>query len=146
MRLFSTRIALCLALSACCCACSGEGVNRKKTFPVKGRVLVDGQPAENLAVRCVDVKGLDKENPTTSSSFTDKDGNFQISTYQQGDGVPEGDYVLTFEWGEMNMFTMSYGGPDKLNERYNTAEKSPTKFTVKAGQPTDLGEIKLTTK
>jgi hypothetical protein len=39
-----------------------------------------------------------------------------------------------------------YSGPDKLNDRYSDPEKSEIKVTVMPGEPTDLGEIKLTTK
>jgi 5-hydroxyisourate hydrolase-like protein (transthyretin family) len=132
--------ALCLVFSSC-----GEEQFRKETFPVTGEVHVDGQPAADLAVRCIDVKGLDKEHPTTSSAFTDQTGKFEISTYETADGVPAGDYVLTFQWGQWNRMTMSYGG-DKLDGRYADAKKSEVRFTVQQGQPTDLGRIDLTTK
>jgi hypothetical protein len=128
-------------------SCGKEvGPPRKETYPVTGQVYVDGKPVENVAVTCVDVKGMDKEKPTLSETRTDKDGKFKISTYQSGDGVPVGDYVLTFYWGELNLLSMSYGGPDKLNERYKDPGASTHKFTVKKGAPTDLGKIELTTK
>jgi hypothetical protein len=120
--------------------------NRLKTFPVKGVVLVDGKPVEFLAVTCHNEKGLDPKNPTMSQALTDKDGKFQIGTYASGDGVPEGDYVLTYMWGDWQPFSMTYGGPDKLHDRYNSLKKSPTKFKVEKGKPIDLGKIELTTK
>jgi len=128
-----------------CIGCSEKPGNRKETFPVKGKVLVDGEPAPQLAIRCFNVAGIDKQNPTSSSCYTVQDGSFQLNTYEQGDGVPEGDYALTFQWGEFNLFSKSYDG-DKLNGRYSEADKSEVKFTVKKGAPVDLGEIKLTTK
>lgn len=120
--------------------------NRLKTFPVTGTVLVDGKPAESLAITCHNVKGLDTKTPTLSQAFTDKDGKFEIGTYNKGDGVPEGEYVLTYLWGDWQPISMAYGGPDKLNDRYNSPEKSPTKFKVEKGKPLDLGKIELTTK
>lgn len=128
-----------------CCSCA-EDTNRKETFPVTGEVYVDGEPAANLAVRCTDVNGLDQEQPTVSSAFTNEEGKFEISTYESGDGVPEGDYILTFEWGNWNMVSGSYGGPDKLKGKYKDPDASEQKFTVVKGQPTDLGRIDLTTK
>ena len=77
--------------------------------------------------------------------MTDKDGVFNLSTYVAGDGVPEGDYVLTFQWGTLNTFRHTFEG-DKLNGRYTDPTNSVAKFTAKYGEPTDLGEIKLTTK
>jgi 5-hydroxyisourate hydrolase-like protein (transthyretin family) len=134
----------------CCllfCSCGEkEGQDRKETFPVTGVVHVDGKAIAKLAVRCTDVNGMDRQNPTKSSAFTDEDGKFEISTYEKSDGMPEGDYVLTFQWGQWNMISASYGGPDKLNGRYMDPAESEVKFTVKAGEPTDLGTIELTTK
>ncbi len=111
-----------------------------------GEVYVDGAPVGMLAVRCTAVAGLDSENPTASSAFTDDEGKFEISTYETGDGVPEGEYVLTFEWGKMNLISNQYGGPDKLKGRYMDAEKSENKFTVVTGEPTEIPRIELTTK
>ncbi len=133
--------AFCLLL----CSCGEEGPPRKETYPVTGEVYVDGQPAANLAVRCIDVNGMDKEDPTFSSAFTDESGKFEIATYESGDGVPEGEYVLTFEWGKWQL-NGSYGGPDKLNDRYKDSKKSQNRFNVEEGKATELGRIDLTTK
>ncbi len=133
----------------CClvlCSCGDKDPSRKDTYPVTGTVKVDAQPGANLAVKCVSVNGLDKENPTVSSAFTNEEGEFEISTYESSDGVPAGEYVLTFMWGSWNPVSGSYGGPDKLNGRYDDPKESTFKVTVKDGEPTDLGEIELTTK
>lgn len=142
----SLRIAILIFGPIVCCACGEKPLeNQKATFPVKGKVLVDGQPAAMLTIDCVPVAGIDKANPTTTSAMTDKDGVFSLSTYKTGDGVPEGEYVLLFEWGTLNTFKHSYEG-DKLNGRYKDPQQSVAKFTVKKGQqPLELGEIKLTT-
>ncbi len=134
---------LILALVPLCVAC-GEPDNRKAVFPVTGVVLVDGKPVDQLAIRCESVGGIDKANPTISSTYTDATGRFEIATYKKGDGVPEGDYVLTVRWGKLNALTMSYDG-DKFKGKYS-AEKTPIKFTVKSGEPTDLGTIELSVK
>ena len=132
-----------LALAVVCCGCS-EPDNRKAVYPVTGVILVDDEPVDQLAIKCFSTGGIDTANPTISSTFTDATGKFEISTYNQGDGVPEGDYTLTVRWGKRNAMTMSYDG-DKFNGKYSE-EKSDIKFTVTAGEPTDLGTIRLTTK
>jgi hypothetical protein len=140
---FSMIFAALLLIAGC-----GEAPNRKATFPVKGKITVDGQaPGTAIRVECVPVAGLDTKDPTVSGTECDPEGNFEISTYQQGDGVPPGDYVLTFTWQEFNMMQRQYTGKDKLNGRYSDP-KSPTaqKVSVKEGTPTDLGVIALTTK
>ena len=138
-------------LSASLIVCSGCGekppANLKQTFPVKGKVLVDGQPAADVQIDCLPATGIDKSNPSVSTAKTDKDGTFALSTYKAGDGVPEGDYVLTFQWVTLKRFQQ--GGPeeDKLNGRYTNPQASTVKFTVKKGQPPlQLPDIELTTK
>ena len=126
-------------------ACSESGPPRKATFPVTGQVLVDGKPAAALEVTMHDVNGMDPKQPTLSSTYTDDSGKFSLSTYEEGDGVPEGEYLVSFQWGEVNLMTRSYGGPDKLKNRY-TKEKSKFRIKVEKGKPTDMGMVKLTTK
>jgi hypothetical protein len=125
--------------------CSRSDDNRKETYPVTGQVFVDGQPASQLQVEMHDVKGFDTKQPTVSITYTDDTGKFSLSTYEYGDGVPEGEYIVAFMWGQVNMLTKSYDGPDKLLERY-TKEKSPIKVKVEKGKPTDMGKVDLTTK
>jgi 5-hydroxyisourate hydrolase-like protein (transthyretin family) len=126
--------------------CSQRDPSWKPTFPLTGTVLVDGTPAEGVLVQITEVGQPDLENPTFSSAYTDAQGKFALSTYEAGDGVPEGEYFVTFMWGQVNMLSMQYGGPDKLNNRYHDPEKSEFRIRVDAGKPTDMGEIQLTTK
>jgi hypothetical protein len=137
-----------LAVLLCLSACSSEkGAPRKPTSPVTGQVLVDGQPPGSpIQVTCHSQSGIDSANPTYSSCLSADDGKFAINTYEKGDGVPPGEYVLTFMWGRMNLMSMSYGGPDKLDGRYADPEKSEFVIGVVEGLPTDLGTIELTTK
>lgn len=127
--------------------CGGSnGPPRKETIRVKGKMMVDGaEPGSQLQITCHNKAGLDKEMPTVSQSMTEPDGSFEIATYQKGDGVPPGDYVLTVSWLEFNAMSMSFTGKDKLNNRYSDPSKSEIAFSV-TDKPVDLGEIKLTTK
>ena len=133
-------------VSVLLCSCGPKGPPRKETFPVTGIVYVDGQPAADLAIDCISLGEVDKTTPSHSQATTDKDGKFAFDTYQKSDGVPAGEYVLTFLWGKLNLMTMSYGGPDKLKGRYSDPKKSEHKFTVEKGKQTPPLEIKLTTK
>lgn len=133
-------------LSLAACGEKVQGPARKPTSPVTGEVYVDGQPVTDLQVTCHDVKGLDKANPTDSLAITDEEGSFALRTYVEGDGVPPGDYVMTFYWGINKPGRGRYEGPDKLDGRYDDPKTSQVKFTVDIGTPTDLGRIELTTK
>lgn len=129
------------------CGCGGEEPFRKTTSPVTGKVTVDGAaPGSVIQVQCNSVTGLDAEHPTASSTETDEEGNFKISTYNAGDGVPAGEYTLTFAWQEFNLLSRQYSGPDKLNDRYSDPATSQIRITVKDGEPLDLGVIALTTQ
>lgn len=140
-RLFSVAILLAIAIG-----CSPQGPPRTPTFPITGQVYVDGQPAAELAVFFTNTNGVDKNQPTFSTANTDAEGKFKVSTYESGDGIPEGTYAVTFMWGQVNLMTMSYGGPDKLNDRYSDPETSTFKVTVKRGEPADMGKLSLSTK
>jgi hypothetical protein len=140
-------------LAACIIAGLASGCSkrdepfRKVVVPVTGRVTVDGKaPATPIKIECHNTGTPDMEHPTVSWCMTGDGGTFSLSTYEAGDGVPAGDYALTFLWGEMNLVTMNYGGKDKLNRKYSKPEDSVEKFTEKEGEPVDLGEIALKTK
>lgn len=111
-----------------------------------GEVYVDGNPAGQVQVTCHNVQGIDTEHPTFSQALTNEEGKFSISTYEAADGVPEGEYVLTFMWGQIDLFKGGYGGPDKLRGRYSDPKASQFRVTVEAGKPTDMAKTELTTK
>ena len=111
-----------------------------------GVLVVDGKPTEGIQITLTDLAGLDVKKPTISQTFSGKEGKFSLSTYEEGDGVPQGEYALTFFWGELNPLSMQFGGPDKLNERYVDPAKSTFKVNVETDKPVDLGRVELTTK
>lgn len=119
---------------------------RIATYPVTGEITVEGQPAEDLEVTCHEVKSLGTGAAFKMTANTDRLGKFQLSTYAPGDGVPEGEYVLTFLWGKLNVLSTRYEGPDRLNNRYLDPNGAKTKFTSTKGKRVDLGKIELTTK
>lgn len=143
LRLFAAILVMTVAAS-----CGEEGPYQKETIPVSGRILVDGKPPGSLIqVLAHEEGGIDKEHPTVTQGTVAEDGTLSMTTYTTGDGVPPGEYVLTFTWQEFQPFSMNYGGPDKLNGRYSDPKKSEITLTVKSGdEPIDLGEVNLTTK
>ncbi len=125
-----------------CLGCSEpKGGPRVETFPVTGTVLVDGAPASGLLVACYP-QGEAEVNHRLAV-LTDEQGAFSIGTYEAGDGLPEGEYKITFEWIEGAML-----GPesDKLKGAYADPDESEYTVTVAKGDDNELGEIKLTTK
>ena len=145
---------ICLILLPLAAGC-GEPEStfvRDPVSKVTGTVLIDGDPVEMVAVRLVRVNGPDENADTsrvlTASAFTDKEGNFSIGTYDKGpagDGAPDGEYKVTFQWGQINLMGGGRYGGDKFEGKYANADESEHSVTV-AGQPVDLGTIELTTK
>ncbi|WP_010588446.1 hypothetical protein [Schlesneria paludicola] len=116
------------------------GGPRLPTSPVTGIVFVDGNPAEMVEVTCQsDGESSAIKYPLTTT--TDKDGKFSLTTYQTGDGLPEGTYVLAFKWLEPSLVPV-----DKFKGAYADLKKSTFKVTVIKGQKCDAGTIELSSK
>lgn len=124
------------------CSDGPRGGPRIETHPITGVVTVDGQPAQNLLVRCHPVEGSDIS--TNISGFTGPDGSFSIGTYESGDGAPEGSYALTFQWGQWSMSGRYEEEDDRLKGKYADPETSDWTAVVVAGLPTNMGTIELT--
>ncbi len=121
---------------------SGElpGGPRLETTPVSGIIHVDGAPAEFIEVEChpaPDSTGIKYPILTT----TDKDGMFVLTTYESSDGLPEGNYTLTFKWLEPALVAK-----DKFKGAYANPQKSQQKISVVRGVETAIGVIELSSK
>jgi hypothetical protein len=129
--------------------CSSRDANWKETVPVTGMLTVDGKPEPNIMVTLTTIAtsqaGGSAADALPSATFTDATGAFALSTYEQGDGAPLGEYVVTFSWPTMNMISMQYEG-DRLDGKYNDVKTAETRIKVESGKPVDLGTIDLKTK
>lgn len=121
---------------------------RDKTTKVTGVLLIDGKPEPLVNIRMNRVGTPDESAGTskllTASGMTDNEGKFVIGTYDkglEGDGAADGEYVLTFQWGQINLIGGRYEG-DKFKGKYADPTKSVHKVEV-AGEPVDLGLIEL---
>lgn len=124
------------------------GMKRDPVFKVTGKLLINGKPEERVRVNLVRTSEADPSATTSKSlpsdALTDKDGNFAIGTYEKevGDGAPNGEYAITFQWGSINLIGRQYAG-DKLGGKFNDPKTSEHKVKVE-GKPVDLGTIELT--
>ncbi len=128
------RLALALALVAPV-ACGGRKF--PKVYPVKGKILVNGQPANECQIYLN--RTFEDKHPikATPSGLTDKNGEFQITSYQTNDGAQEGEYVVTIEWRERSgLAKQDFEGVDLLGGAYAKVEKTKSLpgFVVKVGQ------------
>ncbi len=120
---------------------------RKPLTKVTGTILVDGKPPESpVQINFHFLGAPDTEHPSLSSSITKPDGTFAASTYETGDGVPEGEYAITCILKTYNMIARTYQGPDLLKGKYSNLKKPAKTFKAEANAPVELGTIELTTK
>ena len=138
------RVLRCLLLMTIAVAGCESQSDRNVTSTVKGQVVVDGNPAAGIQVQLIATNGA----PATSVSaaMTTEQGSFEISTYEQGDGAPAGEYSATFTWRELAVMNQGADMPDKLKDRYSNPQSSTFKVKVESGKPVDMGKIELKTK
>jgi hypothetical protein len=137
------RLAVAAALVAFVACSSGRAVH--KVYPVKGKILVNGKPANECKIYLN--RTFDDKNPVMPTGLTNESGEFQITSYDTNDGAPEGKYVVTIEWRERSGLTkMDYDGPDRLGGAYAKVEstKGLPGFTVQVErQPQELPPFEL---
>ena len=136
----------CVVFSVCFLAGCGKSAplipDREATSPVSGVLHVDGSPAAGVEVAFhpQDANAKIKYQITTT---TDKDGKFSATTYESGDGLPAGEYKVTFTWME-GLTTQK----DRLKGKFKNAKKSQHSVLVEGteGEKVDMGTIELKTK
>jgi hypothetical protein len=146
------RFPIAIALIVTCflqVSCSrSRGPKVKDKVPlakVKGKVLVDGQPASGVIVRYAPENPVAETRKEVLGRFyvmTNSKGDFALRTYANGDGVPFGDYLLTMTWFSQDKDEILRAGEvDKLGGQY--AKTPYSKFKVEAAKEIDLGTIEL---
>jgi hypothetical protein len=104
------------------------------------------------------VKFTRQDGQVGATGVTDKDGKFTLTTYQAGDGVPEGDYVISImkvetpkrHEGSGNVDSPDYVPPPEtpedalppaekhlLPKKYGNPAQSGLTHTVKSGGPNE---------
>ena len=121
-------------LPAALAGCGEAGPPRVALHPASGRVLVDGAPAAKVNVRCRPAADPDSLDAPVPFATTDDGGNFELGTYDAGDGAPVGRYKVTLFWPDRPP------GPrhpdDLLGGAYATARRTPLEATIAEGRNT----------
>lgn len=97
-------------------------------YPLGGKVTIDGQApqldrGQRLVVVLTDVTKPDQKAYDKPRVECDPQGEFFFSTYDRGDGIAAGTYVLSFGVFEYNM-KKGLLGPDRLKNLYNDPDKN----------------------
>ena len=115
-------------------SCGGGDENRVPVLPVKGKILLDGEPAVGAYVEFI------QKNPTAATtnisptSSVDENGDFLLSTYAMGDGIPEGNYHVLVRWSTPDEMTDMDTYPENweyLSEVYGDSENPRLGATIR---------------
>jgi hypothetical protein len=141
--------------------CKGDApppVEKKPVFPVSGIVHIDGKPVANVNVFLNPQESAPSDQSTiytaSAKAVTDEAGKFVFGTYAPGDGLPVGNYVMSFYWeGGLQISPIAVrdtddppklnAAADSFNRKYGTPSTSKQQFTVEDGKPVDLGVLDL---
>jgi hypothetical protein len=115
-------------------------LQKVKLAKFAGRVTVDGQPpigehAESLLVMLYNRREPERNKPPLAVDCRN-DGSFEFYTYLEGDGVPEGSYVVLFAQFADGAGA-SRGQPDALKNLYDDPDKNARdpEFVVELQSP-----------
>jgi hypothetical protein len=120
-------------LMATILGCGKAEPNRVAVFPVNGKITFQRQPTVGATVLLHPQTPLEKV-PAPRASVA-PDGTFRISTFNTGDGAPEGDYVVTVQWYRpVKNGTDVVSGPNVIPRKYTQAASSDIVIHVAAGE------------
>lgn len=118
-----------LALSVAGCE---SGPKRKPTFPVEGKLLVNGKPAGGVTVFFYSTDPNETE-PTRPFATTKPDGTFVLTTSADGDGAPAGEYTVTLLYEPLDSpLSRAKGKPPTFDKKYAIPATSPLRAKVEA--------------
>jgi hypothetical protein len=128
---------------------SSTGCNQREswqavTYPASGTFMVNGQPAEGAVVMLEPTTGfVDRRQSRPWASVTSS-GQFKLTTYENGDGAPEGEYKILLVWPTHGTLEQK----DRLNGKYGMPENPYAVVTIKPGKnelpPVDLKDVQIT--
>jgi hypothetical protein len=115
--------------------------------PVKGRVIIDGEPLANAAIV---LHRVDKQKSKLPANMfprgkAEPDGTFALATFDRADGAPDGEFIATVFLVEEKLEPdgeRSFG-PNLLPAVYSRPESSPFKVTITSATK-ELEPLKLT--
>ena len=128
-------ILCCVLLSLFTVGCAADD-GKAKVYPVSGKVVVKGQPADGARVVFYPAApdAVEKKLPSPAGE-TDATGQFQLQSYEPDDGAPLGDYKVSVTWLEPPPANAQgiFDQKDRLGGRYSNPDKSKLTAHVDKG-------------
>jgi hypothetical protein len=120
-----------LGAALLCSACARS--DRKPVYPVQGRVLFEGKPVAGAQVILHPLGGDDRVYPVRPLGQVGEDGTFRLTTYDAGDGAPEGSYAVTVSLLKKPAGAEGDLSRNVLPPRYANPQTSPLRADVTRG-------------
>lgn len=128
-----------LATALCTLAAGCAKEVHKAVYPVHGQVLLNGKPLAD-AIVSFHAQGTQDVFPT---AHTDPEGRFALTSYQNGDGAPQGDYAISLVCFRSRPVRRGEGHADNVvPPRYASPTSSGLSATVSPGD-NELPPLKL---
>jgi hypothetical protein len=129
---FRSRVAVvCLVVFALASfqGCGGEAWHAA-TYPASGNVSINGKPPEGLVVELHSVGEPVDERQSRPWAVTDSEGNYELTTYQNADGAPAGEYAVVLRWPP-SVNRPSFA--DRLGGKFSNPDTSDIQISVTSG-------------
>ncbi len=78
--------------------CSNKPSWQVDTYPVTGKITVNGQPAPHSVVMFHYIGEPPDKRKSIPFARADQFGTYTLTTYNEGDGAPVGEYAITAYW------------------------------------------------
>lgn len=123
----------------------GRREARVPVYQTRGKVSFQGNPAAGALVL---LHPLDqgKPLPFNPRARVGEDGTFLLTTYDDNDGAPAGEYAVTIDWRETESEDGAEEGVNLIDPRFNDPDTSGIRVRIEStpGGTNELQEIRLT--
>lgn len=126
------RICCGLLTSLFLIGCS-SGPERPVCYPASGRVLFENRPIAEARLTFHPLQGSVVPLPVAT---TGEDGQFQVTTWADHDGLPTGSYAVTIIWPQLVQQgeEKTRSGRNQLPTLYADPKRTPLRCTIKDGE------------
>ncbi len=117
--------------------CSKGRHDRIAVYPAEGQVLWQGAPLAGAQVVLLSPQQSKDAKTIPSRGRTDTNGKFRLTTYEAGDGAPEGDYAVVVTCNPVVKTDDGWVvGPNTLPRKYANVKTTDLRVTLTKGPNT----------